>query len=167
VTQRADEGGHTDNNPVVIFENRHTYTIKEEVPDEEYLVPIGKADIKRKGRDITIIATGFMVQHALDAAKVLMRESIDVEIVDPHTLSPLDMPPLVRSARKTGRVLIVHDAWRNGGIGAEIAASLYEELHGAGPSSAWRTLTCRIRSVRPSRRWFGRTSTKSFRPCAT
>jgi pyruvate/2-oxoglutarate/acetoin dehydrogenase E1 component len=101
-----------------------------QVPDEEYLVPIGKADVKRNGRDITIIATGFMVQHALDAARVLMRESIDVEIVDPRTLSPLDMPTLVRSARKTGRVLIVHDTWRNGGIGAEIAASLYEELHG-------------------------------------
>ena len=119
-----------DNNPVIIFENRHTYTIKDEVPDEEYLVPIGKADVKRHGRDLTIIATGFMVQHALDAAKVLIRENIDVEIVDPRTLSPLDMPTLVRSARKTGRVLIVHDAWRNGGIGAEIAASLYEELHG-------------------------------------
>lgn len=69
-----------------------------------------------------------MVHHALDAAKVLAHEDIDVEIVDPRTLVPLDLPPLVRSARKTGRVLIVHDAWRNCGIGAEIAASLYEVL---------------------------------------
>jgi acetoin:2,6-dichlorophenolindophenol oxidoreductase subunit beta len=119
-----------DDNPVFFFENRHTYTIKEEVPDDDDLVPIGKADVKREGRDLTIIATGFMVHHALDAAKVLAQENIDVEIVDPRTLVPLDLATLVRSARKTGRVLIVHDAWRNCGIGAEIAASLYEVLYG-------------------------------------
>lgn len=119
-----------DENPVFFFENRHTYTIKEDVPDDDYVVPIGKADVKREGRDLTIIATGFMIHHALDAAKVLAQEAIDVEIVDPRTLAPLDLPTLIRSARKTGRVLIVHDAWRNCGIGAEIAASLYEVLYG-------------------------------------
>jgi acetoin:2,6-dichlorophenolindophenol oxidoreductase subunit beta len=119
-----------DDNPVFYFENRHTYGIKEEVPEDDYIVPIGQADVKREGRDLTIIATGFMVHHALDAAKVLAQEGIDVEIIDPRTLVPLDLPTLVRSARKTGRVLIVHDAWRNCGIGAEIAASLYEVLFG-------------------------------------
>jgi pyruvate/2-oxoglutarate/acetoin dehydrogenase E1 component len=120
-----------DDNPVVYFENRHLYTIQEEVPEDvDYVVPIGKADVKREGRDITVIATGFMVQHALDAAKALAQQDIDVEVVDPRTLAPLDLPTLVRSARKTGRVLIVHDAWRNCGIGAEIAASLYEEIFG-------------------------------------
>src|ERR1700687_834552 len=119
-----------DDNPVFYFENRHTYGIKEEVPEDDYIVPIGQADVKREGRDLTIIATGFMVHHALDAAKVLAQEGIDVEIIDPRTLVPLDLPALVRSARKTGRVLIVHDAWRNCGIGAEIAASLDEVLFG-------------------------------------
>jgi acetoin:2,6-dichlorophenolindophenol oxidoreductase subunit beta len=117
-----------DDNPVVYFENRHLYTIKEDVPEDEYIVAIGKAEVKREGCDLTIIATGFMVQHALDAAKTLAQDGIDVEVVDPRTLVPLDLPTLARSARKTGRVLIVHDAWRNCGIGAEIAASLYEEL---------------------------------------
>ena len=112
------------------FENRHTYGIEEEVPEDDYIVPIGQADVKREGRDLTIIATGFMVHHSLDAANVLAQEGIDVEVVDPRTLVPLDLPTLVRSARKTGRVLIVHDAWRNCGIGAEIAASLYEVLFG-------------------------------------
>jgi pyruvate/2-oxoglutarate/acetoin dehydrogenase E1 component len=119
-----------DDNPVVFFENRHTYTVKSEVPDGEYLIPIGQAEVKRPGSDLTVIATGFMVQHALEAADILARDDIDVEVVDPRTLAPLDLPALVRSARRTGRVLIVHDAWRNCGIGAEIAASLYEELHG-------------------------------------
>lgn len=117
-----------DDNPVFYFENRHLYTIKEDVPEDDYIVPLGVADVKRAGRDLTIIATGFMVQHALDAAKTLAGDGIDVEVIDPRTLVPLDLPTLVRSARKTGRVLIVHDAWRNCGIGAEIAASLYEEI---------------------------------------
>jgi pyruvate dehydrogenase E1 component beta subunit len=119
-----------DDNPVFFFENRHLYTVKQEVPDGDYVIPIGKADVKREGRDLTIIATGYMVNHSLDAAKVLAKEQIDVEVVDPRTLVPLDLATLVRSARKTGRVLIVHDAWRNCGIGAEIAASLYETLYG-------------------------------------
>jgi len=117
-----------EDNPVFYFENRHLYTIREDVPEDDYVVPIGVADVKRAGCDLTIIATGFMVQHALDAAKTLASDGIDVEVVDPRTLVPLDLPTLVRSARKTGRVLIVHDAWRNCGIGAEIAASLYEEI---------------------------------------
>lgn len=119
-----------DNNPVFYFESRHAYVYTEEVPAGEYIVPIGKADVKREGKDLTVIAIGNMVSHALEAARELAREGIDLEIVDPRTLAPLDTATIVRSARKTGRVLVVHEAWRNCGIGAEIAASLYEELFG-------------------------------------
>jgi pyruvate dehydrogenase E1 component beta subunit len=119
-----------DDNPVMFFENRHTYPLKSEVPTEDYVIPIGKAEVKREGRDITVIATGYMVPQSLQAADDLARDGISLEVVDPRTLAPLDTATLVRSARKTGRVLIVHEAWRNCGIGAEIAATLYEELYG-------------------------------------
>jgi pyruvate/2-oxoglutarate/acetoin dehydrogenase E1 component len=115
-----------DDNPVFYFENRHLYQVSEEVPEGEYLIPLGQAEVKRPGRDITVIATGYMVWHAMRAVKTLSAEGIEIEIVDPRTLAPLDLDTLATSARKTGRVLIVHDAWRTCGIGAEIAASLYE-----------------------------------------
>jgi pyruvate dehydrogenase E1 component beta subunit len=119
-----------DGNPVFYFENRHLYQVREEVPESDYLIPIGKAEVKRAGRDITVIATGYQIWHALRAAQTLAVEGIDVEIVDPRTLAPLDIETLATSARKTRRVLIVHDAWRTCGIGAEIAASLYEVVFG-------------------------------------
>lgn len=117
-----------DGNPVFYFENRHLYHVREEVPEAEYLVPIGKAAVKRAGRDVTVIATGYQVWHAMRAAEALSADGIEVEVVDPRTLAPLDLDTLASSARKTGRVLIVHDAWRTCGIGAEIAASLYEAV---------------------------------------
>jgi pyruvate dehydrogenase E1 component beta subunit len=119
-----------DDNPVVVFESRHTYKMTGLIPDEDYVVPIGKADVKRAGRDLTVVATGWMVSHALEAANELAADGIDLEVIDPRTLAPFDVATVVSSARKTGRVLIVHEAWRNCGIGAEIAATLYEELYG-------------------------------------
>ena len=116
-----------EDNPVVIFEHRHLYSLSGPVPDEEYVVPIGQAEIKRTGSDVTVIATSEMVWEALAAADVLARENVQVEVVDPRTLSPLDGDTLVASAQKTGRVLIVHEAWRFCGVGAEIAAVIYEQ----------------------------------------
>ncbi|MCB0249079.1 MAG: alpha-ketoacid dehydrogenase subunit beta, partial [Anaerolineae bacterium] len=102
------------------------YKTRGPVPEEDYTVPLGKADIKRAGRDLTIVATGVMVARALEAAEQLAREGIEVEIVDPRTLKPLDAEPIIQSVSKTGRVLIVHEAARTGGYGGELAAIIAE-----------------------------------------
>lgn len=117
-----------DDNPVVLFENRHLYKESDPVPEGEYLVPIWVADVKRQGKDVTIIATSKMLREALVAAEELSKEGVSAEVIDPRTLAPLDLPTLVRSARKTRHVLVAHDAWRRYGVGAEIAASITEEL---------------------------------------
>ncbi|MBS4023043.1 MAG: alpha-ketoacid dehydrogenase subunit beta [Dethiobacter sp.] len=111
-----------DNNPVVFLEHKLLYATKGPVPEEEYLVPLGKADIKRQGSDITIIATSQMVLKAQRAAEELAKDGISAEVVDPRTLLPLDKDTILRSVRKTKRVLIVHEACLTGGAGAEIAA---------------------------------------------
>src|SRR5256885_480198 len=98
-----------DDNPVVIFEDKMMYTVKGLVPDGDHLVPIGLADVKREGEDVTVIATSSMVQVALSAADELEREGVSVEVVDPRTIAPLDRATLVASARKTGRVIVVED----------------------------------------------------------
>jgi acetoin:2,6-dichlorophenolindophenol oxidoreductase subunit beta len=116
-----------DNNAVLFFEHKLLYGMKGEVPEEEYLIPLGKADIKREGSDLTIIATALQVHTALDAAKTLAKEGIQVEVVDPRTLAPLDKETILGSVRKTGRVLIVHEEPKTGGCGAEIAAQISEE----------------------------------------
>lgn len=116
-----------ENSPVMCIENKKLYSIKGEVPEEEYLVPIGKADVKREGKDITVIATSFMVHEALKAAGELEKDGISVEVVDPRTLVPLDVDTLVRSVKKTTRALIVHEAVERGGVGAEISAVLNEK----------------------------------------
>lgn len=115
-----------DSNPIIFIEHKKLYQSRGQVPEEEYLVPIGKADVKRKGTDVTIVATAYMVKLALSAADTLAQDGIEAEIVDPRSLVPLDEKTLLASAVKTGRVLIVHEAWNRGGIGAEIAASLSE-----------------------------------------
>ena len=131
-----------DNNPVVIIEPMGLYLGEaEEIPDEEYLVPIGKADIKRLGRDITIIAAGEMTQRALRAAEALVHESIDAEVVDLRTLAPMDMDTVLESVSRTRRALIVHADWKIGGFGAEIAASIAERAAGL--------LKTRIRRLAP------------------
>jgi pyruvate/2-oxoglutarate/acetoin dehydrogenase E1 component len=111
-----------DNNPVIFVEHKLLYRTKGVVPDELYAIPLGEADVKREGRDLTIVAYSIMVPRALDAAEKLAGEGIEVEVVDPRTLNPLDTETIVRSVSKTGRVLIVHEAPVTGGVGAELAA---------------------------------------------
>jgi pyruvate dehydrogenase E1 component beta subunit len=113
-----------DPNPVVFVEHKLLYKMKGEVPDGEHVVPLGVADIKRSGRDVTIVATQIMVPRALAAAEKLATEGIEVEVVDPRTLSPLDLPTIERSVARTGRLVVVHEAVKSGGIGAEIAAAV-------------------------------------------
>ncbi|MGB9839409.1 alpha-ketoacid dehydrogenase subunit beta [Thermovenabulum sp.] len=115
-----------DDNPVVFFEHKLLYRIKGEVPEGDYVLPLGKADIKRKGKDVTIIAGSIMVIKALEAAKELEKEGIDVEIIDPVTIKPLDMETIIKSVKKTGRVLIVEDDPKSFGWGAEVAAGIIE-----------------------------------------
>jgi len=115
-----------DDNPVFIFEDRLLYGVKSPVPEGEHLVPLGAADVKRTGRDVTVVAVGRMVQHALKAAAALAEEGIEVEVVDPRTLVPLDLDALVASVRKTNRALVVDGGASQYGAGGEIAASLAE-----------------------------------------
>ncbi|MRG85236.1 alpha-ketoacid dehydrogenase subunit beta [Salinibacillus xinjiangensis] len=118
-----------DNNAVLFFEHKLLYDTKGEVPEaeDEYLIPLGQADVKREGSDVTIIATALQVQTSLQAAEKLANEGIDVEVIDPRTLAPLDKETLLSSVQKTGRVLIVHEESKTGGSGAEIAAQISEE----------------------------------------
>jgi pyruvate/2-oxoglutarate/acetoin dehydrogenase E1 component len=118
-----------DNTPVMCIENKKLYALKGPVPEEEYFVPIGKADVKREGKDITIIATSFMVHEALKAAEALEKDGISAEVVDPRTLVPLDVDTLVASVKKTARALVVHEAVERCGIGAEISAVLNEKAY--------------------------------------
>jgi len=118
-----------DNTPVMCIENKKLYALKGPVPEEEYFVPIGKADVKREGSDITIIATSFMVHEALKAAEALEKDGISAEVVDPRTLVPLDVDTLVASVKKTARALVVHEAVERCGIGAEISAVLNEKAY--------------------------------------
>jgi len=110
--------------PVIFFEHKYLYRrLKGEVPKEEYVIPIGQADVKREGSDVTIVATGAMVQQALAAADFLEeKDDIGAEIVDPRTLLPLDEETIIQSVQKTSRVVIVHEAPVTGGFGAEVAA---------------------------------------------
>jgi len=115
-----------DDNPVLFYEHKLLYGLKGEVPEESYSIPLGKADIKREGSDITIVATSIMVQRALEAAKLLEAQGISVEVVDPRTLFPLDEETIVNSVKKTGRVIVVYEAVKRGGFGAEIASLIAE-----------------------------------------
>jgi pyruvate/2-oxoglutarate/acetoin dehydrogenase E1 component len=111
-----------DDNPVIFIEHKLLYKTKGPVPEEPYTIPLSTTEVKREGRDLTIVATSIMVRRSLEAAEQLAQEGIEVEVVDPRTLKPLDEEPIVRSVIKTGRVLIVHEACRTGGYGGELAA---------------------------------------------
>ena len=112
-----------DNNPVIFLEHKKTYRlVRGEVPDQDYSIPIGKADIKRSGQDITVISYGLMLHYCLEAAKLLEDKKVDSEIIDLMSLRPLDIPTIVESAKKTGKLIIVHEDNITGGVGAEIAA---------------------------------------------
>jgi pyruvate dehydrogenase E1 component beta subunit len=115
-----------DNNPVIFMEHKLLYRSKGPVDEALYTIPLGKAKIQRAGRDLTIIAYSIMVPRALEAADELAKEGIEVEVVDPRTLKPLDMETISRSVAKTGRALIVHEAPKTGGFGAELAAAIAE-----------------------------------------
>jgi len=119
-----------DNDPIVFLEHRLLYSLKGDVPEGEYLISLGSADVKREGTDITIVATAYMVHKALDAADILEQQGIDVEIIDPRSLMPLDWDTIFHSIQKTGRLLIAHEACKTGGFGAEIAAIASEKAFG-------------------------------------
>jgi pyruvate/2-oxoglutarate/acetoin dehydrogenase E1 component len=109
-------------NPVFFCEHKLLYPIEGEIPEEEYTIPFGKADIKREGEDVTILATLYMIHKALNAAKQLEKEGINAEIVDPRTLAPLDKNTIIKSVKKTGRLVIVSEDCKTAGVSAEIAA---------------------------------------------
>jgi len=111
-----------DPNPVVFLEHKYLYPVKGEVPDGEHLVPIGRASVKRPGSDVTIIATGMMVHTALQAADALAASGTDAEVIDLRSIQPLDAQAIIDSVKKTGRLVIVHEAPVFGGIGGEVAA---------------------------------------------
>jgi pyruvate/2-oxoglutarate/acetoin dehydrogenase E1 component len=116
-----------DDNPVMFIEHKLLYATKGHIPNGEYLIPFGQADIKRKGKDVTVIAISYMVLKALRAAEQLAKKGIDVEVIDLRTLLPLDLESLLQSIHKTNRAVIVHEGCRRGGIGAEIASNIMEE----------------------------------------
>lgn len=117
-----------DNDPVIFLEHKRLYMRKCEVPEEMYEIEFGKADIKRTGKDITIIAVQKMVERALEAADKLAEKGIDAEVVDPRTLSPLDTDTLLASARKTGRVVIADESYPRCGLAADFSAIITENL---------------------------------------
>ena len=114
-------------NPVFFCEHKLLYPLKGMIPEEEFLVPFGKADIKREGKDVTIFATMFMVHKALAAAEQLAKSGISAEIIDPRTLTPLDKAAILASVKKTGRIVIVSEDTKTAGVSAEIAAIVAEE----------------------------------------
>jgi pyruvate/2-oxoglutarate/acetoin dehydrogenase E1 component len=113
--------------PVVFCEHKLLYPIEGEVPEEEYTIPFGVADVKREGSDVTVVATLYMVHKALNAARELEAEEISTEVVDPRTLTPLDKQTIIRSVKKTGRIVIVSEDCKTAGVSAEIAAIVAEE----------------------------------------
>jgi len=117
-----------DNNPVIFFEHKYLYRrLKEEIPDDDYIVPLGKARIAREGRDLSIITYAAMVHVALEAAELLRKEGIELEVVDLRTLSPLDREAIAETVRKTNKVMVLHEDVCTGGIAGEISAIVNEE----------------------------------------
>lgn len=118
-----------DEDPVLFFEHKKCYlSITEEVPDDDYIVPIGKAKVVREGSDITVISYGMTVHHSLKAAEALAKEGIEAHILDLRTLWPLDRDAILEAAGRTGKVLIVHEDNKTGGVGAEVSAIISEEM---------------------------------------
>ena len=112
-----------DNNPVICLEHKKTYRlVRGEVPEEEYTIPLGLAEVKRAGANITTVSYGLMLHYCLEAAALVAQEGLDVEVVDLRTLKPLDVPTVLESVKKTGRLLVVHEDNVTGGVGAEVAA---------------------------------------------
>jgi pyruvate dehydrogenase E1 component beta subunit len=120
-----------DDNPVIFIEAQLLYGTKGEVQEGEYTIPMGKAEIKREGKDVTIVAYSKMLLLGLEAASDLEKEGIDPEVIDLRTLKPLDIDTLVQSVKKTGRLVIVEEGWRFAGLGAQIAESVYSAAYDA------------------------------------
>ena len=115
-----------DNDPVMFMESEVMYGEKADVPEGEYLIPIGKADVKKQGTDVTIVAYNKMIKVALGAAAELEKEGVSAEVIDLRTLAPLDIGTVAESVRKTSRIVVAHEAWKVGGIGAEVTAAIAE-----------------------------------------
>jgi pyruvate/2-oxoglutarate/acetoin dehydrogenase E1 component len=115
-----------DDNPIIFIEDKSLYNTKGPVPEGEYTIPIGKADIKREGKDLTIVATSRMVMYAISAAEKLAQESKEVEVIDPRTLKPLDIGTIAESVKKTHRLLVVNEGSRYCGFAAEVVTQAYE-----------------------------------------
>jgi pyruvate dehydrogenase E1 component beta subunit len=113
-----------DQNPVIFVEHKLLYRTKGHVPEEVYRVPLSQTNVVRQGRDLTVVATSIMVPRAVEAADKLAAEGIELEVIDPRTLNPLDDKPIIDSVIKTGRALIVHEAVQTGGFGGELAARI-------------------------------------------
>jgi pyruvate dehydrogenase E1 component beta subunit len=128
-----------DGNPVLYIDDRWLYSEVSETPEEMYETPIGKAAVRREGRDLTLVATSYMVPQAVKAAAELAHRGIDVEVIDLRSLKPLDRQTVLGSVRKTGRLVVADGAWRTCGVAAEIAASVAEE--------AFDSLKCPVRRV--------------------
>lgn len=114
--------------PVLYFEHKRLFSMKGDIPEGEYLTPIGKANIVEEGTDLTIVSYSFYMNHVLDAAKALKAFGISVECIDLRTISPLDMDTVYSSLKKTKRLMIVHEAVKQGGVGAEVSARVAEEM---------------------------------------
>lgn len=113
-----------DPNPVIFVEHKLLYKMKGPVPEEMYSVPLSQSAVVREGKHVSVIATSIMVSRALAAAEVLAKEGIEIEIVDPRTLNPLDEQPIIESVKKTGKALVVHEACKTGGFGGEVVARI-------------------------------------------
>ena len=116
-------------NPILFCEHKQLYQTKGDVPEGDYTIPIGVADVKRPGKDVTVIAVGLMVRRALEAAEMLEKEGISVEVIDPRTLVPFDKETVFNSIRKTHHVVIAEESNKTAGIGAELAAMIQEEMY--------------------------------------
>ena len=116
-------------NPILFCEHKQLYQTKGEVPEEDYTIPIGVADVKKEGKDVTVIAVGLMVRRALEAAEILEKEGISLEVIDPRTLVPFDKDTVFNSIRKTHHVVIAEESNKTAGIGAELAAMIQEEMY--------------------------------------
>jgi pyruvate dehydrogenase E1 component beta subunit len=114
-------------NPILFIEHATLYQTRGEVPDGDYIIPIGKSEVKRPGKDVTIVTYSKMLEISMKAAEKLAGEGIEAEVVDLRTLRPLDMDPVLASFRKTNRAVIVEEGWKSYGVGAEISARIYEE----------------------------------------
>jgi len=116
-----------DNNPVIFFEHKKLYEQKGEVPEDDYLIPLGQADVKRPGKHVTIVTYAYMVSKSLAAAQQLAQEGIDVEVIDLRTIDPMDEEAIIASVKKTHRLVIVQETWRKCSVSSEVAAVVAEK----------------------------------------